>query len=235
MDEPIITEEYKGYTIKVFYDLDPRNPREDGTLGHMACWHRRYVLGDPNEVKHGVSPEFWNFDLAYRLDEDRISYWDAENDRRRNGAEEQLAKAIADTIHKYCVILPLYLMDHSGISISTTSVTFRAFDSHGWDWGQIGWIYVTKKEALQEWKRKHWSKKLEEEVRKELCQEVEVYDAYLCGDVYYSTVLDADGEYVDSCDGYTGPNEEQRALEQARAIVDYEVVKKIQSYKMVPS
>lgn len=45
--EPIHTEEYKGYVIKIFHDDDPMHPRKDcdpyGTLIH---WHRRYDLGE---------------------------------------------------------------------------------------------------------------------------------------------------------------------------------------------
>ena len=36
------------------------------------------------------------------------------------------------------VILPLYLFDHSGLTISTSSGAFRACDPAGWDWGQVG-------------------------------------------------------------------------------------------------
>jgi hypothetical protein len=37
---------------------------------------------------------------------------------------------------------------------------FRAFDAQGWDWGQVGWIYVTKADVLKEWGKKRMSKKL---------------------------------------------------------------------------
>lgn len=47
MDEGIEQEDYKGYTIKVYYDEDPMNPRtEQDHVGVMVCAHRSYNLGD---------------------------------------------------------------------------------------------------------------------------------------------------------------------------------------------
>src|SRR3954465_3294076 len=39
------------------------------------------------------------------------------------------------------IILPLFLFDHSGISMSTNKSEFQMWDSAGWDWGQVGVIY----------------------------------------------------------------------------------------------
>ena len=43
--------EYKGYTIEVYPDFDPMNPREWDNPGLMICFHSRYSLGD----KHSMS------------------------------------------------------------------------------------------------------------------------------------------------------------------------------------
>lgn len=53
MNEPIEKIDYKGYRIEIFRDLNPPNPRNDDNLGTMACFHRRYVLGD----KHSLNVE----------------------------------------------------------------------------------------------------------------------------------------------------------------------------------
>ena len=45
---------------------------------------------------------------------------------------------------KDVVILPLYLYDHSGITINTTGFSCR------WDSGQVGFIYVTHEEIRKE-------------------------------------------------------------------------------------
>ena len=38
--------EYKGYTIEVYHDDCPDDPRDWDNLGTMVCWHSRYDLGD---------------------------------------------------------------------------------------------------------------------------------------------------------------------------------------------
>ena len=75
------TEEYKGYTINVYYDDNPMNPiTEWDILGTFKCFHTRYNLSNTDE-----------FDTV-----------------------DELNKHLKD-----CISLPLYLYDHSGITIST--------------------------------------------------------------------------------------------------------------------
>ena len=62
--------------------------------------------------------------------------------------------------------LPLYLYDHSGITISTESERFRACDPQGWDWGMLGYIYVTKENVRKEYGVKRVSRKILDKVTK---------------------------------------------------------------------
>lgn len=48
------TIQHKNFTIEIHQDSDPSNPRDDDNLGTMACFHRRYTLGDKD---HGLSIE----------------------------------------------------------------------------------------------------------------------------------------------------------------------------------
>ncbi len=61
--------------------------------------------------------------------------------------EEELSSgeflSIVEALGKY-VILPLYLYDHSGITMSTGAFSCR------WDSGQVGWIYAEKKKFIEE-------------------------------------------------------------------------------------
>lgn len=118
----------------------------------------------------------------------------------------------------YAICLPLYLMDHSGISISTRS--FRDM----WDSGQVGWIFVTKEKLLKEWSRKKLSKKLLALAEKNLICEVETYNQYLTGEVYgYAiSIENEDGETtdLDSCSGFFGyENCKKEAIESANHFV----------------
>jgi hypothetical protein len=109
------------------------------------------------------------------------------------------------------VELPLYLYDHSGITMSTGSF------SCPWDSGQVGFIYVpiAKIKAEYGWKvlTKARRKKIEEYLR----SEVRTYDDYLTGSVYGYTVEKLVGaicewEQVDSCWGFYGDDPVESGL-----------------------
>jgi hypothetical protein len=103
---------------------------------------------------------------------------------------------LMDILEEHIVILPLYLYDHSGLSMST-----GAF-SCPWDSGQVGWIYCTKKTVIEEYG--NWTAESVAKATKRLEQEVETYSEYLGGEVYGYQVIDSDGEVIDSCWGYFG-------------------------------
>ena len=60
-------------------------------------------------------------------------------------SEEMTSEEVWTALEKDYVILPLYLYDHSGISMST-----GAF-SCPWDSGRVGYIYVSLEDAKKEW------------------------------------------------------------------------------------
>jgi len=117
---------------------------------------------------------------------------------------------------KDIISLPLYLYDHSGITINTTGF------SCPWDSGQVGFIYVTKEKIRKEYGWKVITKKREETVKGYLLGEVETYDQYLTGDVYGFSIEGLE----DSCWGFFGSDHEKSGLlEHARPVIDYEVKK----------
>jgi hypothetical protein len=111
------------------------------------------------------------------------------------------------------VILPLYLYDHSGITMRT-----HPFDCQ-WDSGQVGWIYGTRKKLREEWGVKRLNDQHIAQAMRTLIAEVAEYDQYLTGDVYRYTIEDGDGNVVDSCSGFYGFDhvqiEAQEALDYA--------------------
>lgn len=120
-------------------------------------------------------------------------------------------------------ILPLYLYDHSGITMSTGRF------SCPWDSGQVGYIYLTK-EAFKECQLKKWTgcKKHVEIAERILKSEVEEYDQYISGQVYlfdiFELVEDQDGDQiegedaVDSCCGFFGLD---HCIEEAKAALKH--------------
>lgn len=89
--------------------------------------------------------------------------------------------------------LPLYLYDHSGITISTEPF------SCPWDSGRVGSIGITKAQLEATGLPVH-----RENALMVMRQEVEVYDQYLTGDVWQYTITDDDGEIKDSLCGIYG-------------------------------
>lgn len=100
--------------------------------------------------------------------------------------------------------LPLYLYDHSGITMS-----IKPFNC-GWDSGQVGYIYITKKRAEEEGLSDPY-KTLEHEVKE--------YNHYLVGNCYGYTIEDKDGEFLESCGGFLGYDD--FAKEEAIEMVKY--------------
>lgn len=168
----IETFEHKGAMVRIIQDPDPSNPRTEwDNATKMICFHKRYDLGDKHEYKHGN----YNGWAALRKDIERCE--------------------------KPAIIKLLYMLDHSGITISTTPFECP------WDSGQIGFVLITKataeKEAL---KPALLDRLLESEVR--------TYDQYLRGDVYGYEITYLSGE-KDSCWSYYGIEDCKREAKES--------------------
>jgi len=96
------------------------------------------------------------------------------------------------------VVLPLYLYDHGGITMSVGEFSCQ------WDSGQVGFIFARREDILKEFSRVRITKKLKAKVAKILVGEVETYDQHLTGDVWGYVIEDDDGEHLDSCWGFYG-------------------------------
>jgi len=183
-----------NYLIEIHQDEFPESPREWDNLGKMVCFHGRYDLGDKHDYDH--------------------------NDY--NGWEEMKNAIIKE--EDVCVILPLYLYDHSGITMSTSPFSCQ------WDSGQVGWIFVSKKDVRKEYGVKRIDQKLIDKVTEVLVGEVKTYNMYLMGDVYgykiYEVSTCSEGhehkEELDSCWGYYG-NED--CMDEAEGIVKHYIEK----------
>lgn len=166
--EAIHTEVYKDHTIEIFPDESPQNPRTEwDNLGVMVCFHKRYDLGDKG---HGFRS-------------DQFSSW------------SDLRKGI-ETDHPGAIIMPMYMMDHSGVTIRTRG--FGDVDPQGWDWGQIGFIFT----SLAILRKAGFKRPTRKQAEKILRSEVETYSAYVSGEVYGFVITNPDGSEGDSSWGY---------------------------------
>jgi len=170
--------------IKVVQDNDPESPRDWDNLGTMTCWHRRRTLGD----RHGQGELVEAIQSAPQWRET----WYYEY----NMADPRELLELAEKCQ--FIILPLYLYEHSDITMNTHGFSCR------WDSGQVGFIWVTREDVRKEYGVKRISKALLERVYHVLNSEVETYDQYLRNDIYGFEAIDENDEVVDSCWGFYG-------------------------------
>jgi hypothetical protein len=146
---------------KVWRTIQEDNPREYDNLGTMVCFHRRYNLGDPPFRRQGLRSKH---DIT---DPDEL--------RKMLATDEYIS-------------LPLYLYDHSGITMRTTPF------NDPWDSGQVGWIFVSKADVRKEYGVMRITDSVKRQVYKELEAEVKCYDQYITGE---SEEVDVDDEEQD--------------------------------------
>jgi hypothetical protein len=182
-DGPIDEFEVGGLTVKLYTDDDPSNPRTDNDNAcKLACWHRRYHLGDegqgyPSKRTGTAFPEPQDYHETKR----------------------EWAKAGDPVVLE----LALWLYDHSGITIYVAGSGAPGTNCP-WDSGQVGWAYMRRSDVLSNFMVKRLSKKVLQQAEDLMRAEVEEYDQYLRGEVYSYVVEDQDGEQLDSCSGYFG-------------------------------
>lgn len=235
------TYEGERYCVHVHNDECPENPRSwDTPISTMACFHRRYRLGDdvgtsdPEEFWRGlvrkIVPESevfaavesgavtgiritenadneelidvyetysWNTPVGSSEPEECLAYEGIRKESLYEYIEDDLT--IYDCqqfLEPYLEWLPLWLYDHSGITMSCGTRTYPYNDA--WDSGCVGWIIMTKKTALMErigcCDASNWREKAIADME----AEVKLYDQYLTGDVYgYTLLKEEGGEWVE--------------------------------------
>ena len=130
---------------------------------------------------------------------------------RYNLGDEQIVNGyVSDESWDNFIVLPLYLYDHSGISMSTgRNYPFNC----PWDSGQVGYIYVSRDKVRKEYEWKYITKKRENQIKEYLNNEVKTYDQYLTGDVYgYNVECEKCEEVLDSCWGFYGSEWKENGL-----------------------
>jgi hypothetical protein len=182
--EAIETFKVDDKKVEIHIDEDPSNPRDFDNCDLFILFHKRYNLGDKHDYKH-----------------EDFSGWD-----------EMEAQIIKD--HDPVVIKSVYLMDHSGISISD-----KPFSCH-FDSGMIGFALISRKSALKEMNAKRVTRKVKEWAKKCLDSSIKTYDEYLKGEVYGYVIKDEEDNDLESCWGFFGLDYvKKEATELAKGII----------------
>jgi hypothetical protein len=184
--------ELNGYRVIAKPDCDVEDPLKDRAFGHMVCHHRNYGFGE--KAQHIGLYHTWEDWLVgevmgvSREEIENQTIEDLTDEEYGALSQEEIERMVDITFHeldrKYTndlAALPLYLYDHSGITMYTTGSTdYHQHDA--WDSGQVGWIYIWKADALK-WglNKETWR----QEAEKMLRQEIAAYDKWLRGDYWW--------------------------------------------------
>ena len=156
-------------TIRIMQDQDPESPRSWDTFGTMIAFHGKYKLGDDG---HGY-------------------------DHRDYSGWTEMEAAILKA-NPGGVILPLYLYDHSGITMNTTGFHCR------WDSGQVGFIVANADKIRAAFGVKRITANIRKRAIESLNAEVSTFDQYIRGDVYGYVIEEDNGDVSESCWGFYG-------------------------------
>jgi len=191
------------YMLAISDDDMPHNPREDDHFGKMVCFHSRYRLGDKHDFENPddflyslLTNTLGSHDTAYLF---RSKVQDSFDPKAigRGAYYKAVDDKLLETIKAKYVILPLYLLDHSGITISTSD--FR----DPWDSGQIGWVYAAKNAVLREYGGQSLTAEKRAKAENLMRGEVEYYCHYLRGDCMRFELY-KNGKFEDSLWGFIG-------------------------------
>lgn len=173
---------------------------------HNNCTVKIFIDPEPSNPRtdwdNGTIIAHWH--SRYKLGESRISQCSA----------DELKKQYEEFNNPILHIMPLYLFDHSGISISVQEF------SSTWDSGQVGWVFITESKVKEMGFTDTSPKSLKEIIE----SEVKNYDAYLNGRVYGYEVYSRHKKLIDSCWGFIDDIDDCR--NQAKAVAVNPVVKK---------
>jgi len=244
-EQAVDTIEYRGFDINIYQDKDAEDPRDWDNIGRMYCKHRDYNLGDPLRQDRDNRPvyprdaeEIAEAMLAEATNENKAAQikqaW--ENGRGNSKRVHSfISSAFRICAAKLPVILPLYLLDHSGLwmkaggNMDLSCRRYNAFgcDPGSWDTSMVGFIFCTWKDVKREYgeldSKDHGTPI--ERAERYLRGEVEVYSQYLEGSVYWYSIEPTDRnkgiECDDSCGGFYGYDwKENGLLESAENAID---------------
>lgn len=190
--------EHEGVPVEIHYDYDNEgaNPREMDNVTTFVCWHPDYMLGD-----------YQIHDMDGRGAIGQL--FETERGRSDFKSMEHLRRYLSFTGAK--CISPLYLYDHSGISISVGSP--NVFDSGGWDTTMVGFAFCTE-DGIEKCCGDDPQYRTDEWMQKAIQEDVKWYDTYLTGQVY-GYIVAPDTEDEQACWGYLG---DESAKEEANMI-----------------
>jgi len=207
----------KEYMLLVDANDFTDDPRKDADpLTKLYCQSNRHNLGDypPRTPVHKFLSELVETAVPKEKIEAR-SGMPADDFLQEVLDGDAGMKKIMSVLDGYAVLEPVWVYEHSGMTISVGERAYPFTDK--FDAGQFGWIAATKKDIERNWPDEDdWKAKASQAIR----DDVHVYDQWLQGDVYWCQLFERpvpgpgqedDGVYsdtdwteLDSCGGFYG-------------------------------
>lgn len=179
--------------------------------------YRRYKIGLYHD-DDAISPRKWDNICVFHVAHCRYAF----GDENHNNIES-INAANMEAHRNGDIVLPLYMYDHSGITINLTPFSCK------WDSGQVGFVAVPRLKMIEEFGKKIFTPKLKARALEIAKAEVKEMDQYLVGDVYGFKVFgpiqgDEDDddcrEELEACWGFYG---EEYAIEEAKGSIDWAI------------
>lgn len=192
-----------NFRARIFQDEFPMNPLKDWDMQFIfSCFHRNYDLSCKVN-------EFPNTQDGMRL----FNEFKAE-------------------IGDKAVWFPIYIYDHSGITVNLTGF------SCPWDSGQVGYVWQYKSVLMKNYGQKKWTKNFAQKMWDVAKSETATLDDYVTGNVYGYQIDKKETdeswddepkiENIDSCYGFFGdPDDKSQIMEEIRSVIKYQ--KKIET------
>lgn len=205
MNEPIHTTEYKNLTINIYHQIDESghfsenltNPKPFHTYGR---WNRSSLFEHEGSGADWLQHIFTQYHDEIVKKYKSLSYSDCFTDYdyhdlgKGTPTLEKAEQLVQNWIDSELIVLPLYVYEHNSIIMRAGS----GFSS-SWDSGQAGYIYMSKKEAREN----YMTKKVNVAKIKEAMKSCVEYLTAICeGSIYGFVIEDENGEHLDSCWGF---------------------------------
>ena len=165
--------------------------------------HTIEIFQDEDPINPRENDNICEFHIAHR------NY--AFGDKNHNDLES-IEQSKKEAKRNNDIILPLYMYDHGGITISLSPF------SCPWDSGQVGIVIIRRKKMLEEFSAKIFHKSLKQKAMEIAKAEVKELDQYVRGDVYGYKVIDKEDKEVESCWGWYGMT---GIVDEAKLVVDF--------------
>lgn len=192
---------YVNETEKLFVQVETddwaENPREWDNLWTILTWTRRYDSIDSNQYS-----DLEQFLYSY-LTEKQVA-----NLFKNNPSTKEFFERIQKRFYNLGYLVePISKYEHG-------QVAFSAGVSQGWDSGVVGLAMVNIDDIKKEYETTVLSKGLKEKIHGILDSELDTYNLWANGYVYTVSLMDSEGDVVDSLGGMIGYDTEKDMIQE---------------------